>query len=560
MIRSSGGHKHPIRWLVPLLIATFGVVVVLFVQGFGALKAHGSVVDRTLAGFVAFGAQRVATELDHVFSALFLDRVAVAREADYRWSLQPHAPSPRPPTGRTLPEGTIPAYFSIVDTTLVSHGPPLDRQTRDRILREIHGHADVYPEPAPYVVLRSTESVAIVYRREEVYGRQRVYGFLVDFEAPRSWYARLVGRTELLPAPLEDTVPNRDLFSVSIHLAPGTTALYSRWPAQGAGPDLPEAWAFAAKAGRLAVRVGIDADRAAPLVAGGAPAASVALLSVLGLLTMCLLYASLVVLRRSNRLAALRESFVANVSHDLRTPITQIRMFSETLRLGRLADAAERRRALEIIQRQAEVLDDLVDNLLHASDRRLRLDPVPTDLVAVVRDVADSLEPLAAQHGCRIDTAVRCARPLRVDPIVVTRILTNLVDNAIRHGVDSGEIRIELTHEDGLVRIVVDDDGPGIPRKDRVRVLERFERLSGTETGVTGAGIGLSVVRSLAQRHGGDVGIVGAQSGGTRVEVRIATAKPDGDVAGVVPDRVEDRLDGPAHEPAEAATRGGRGT
>lgn len=520
--RGPGGEGRE-RWIVALLAATLLVVVVLFGQGLRTLRAQRSMVETTLGDFAAYAAVRIAAELDQSFVAHFLTQIALAREAHYRWVAAPEEPTERPTTRYPLPDGTIPAYFSLDDTVLVVHGPDVDATTRRWVMEQIRGHLPGYPRPAPYVVLRSDRPTAVVYRREEVYDRESVYGFIVDFSAPLSLYEGIVEHAELLPRSLGDDTTSRDLFAVGIHIAPDAPALYAR--ELPAGSEGPEAWAFAAKAGRLAVHARIDEEQARALVSGAGTAASLPLLSTLALLTAGLLYAAIVLLRRSSRLIALRESFVANVSHDLRTPIAQIRMFAESLRLDRLENPSDRRRALEIVHRQTEILEDLVDNLLHASGSRIELEPVATDIQALVTDVVDGLAPAAEARGCRIDLTVDGAGEAMIDPTAMTRIVMNLVDNAIQHGRPGGLVSVTVGHgAEDEVTLTVDDEGPGIAPRDRERMFERFERLSHPGSTATGAGIGLSVVRSLAERHGGWARIEASPRGGTRVVVHLGSS------------------------------------
>jgi len=555
------------RWVVPLLVATLVIVLVLFGQLLRTLRSHEALVESTLRDFAAFGAERVATELDEAYTAIFLDGVATARAAHYRWVANPDAATRAPPVPDGLPDHAIATFFSIEEEgsagappsaadspadrdtssvsspSLASHGPAPDADTRHWIVDGIVSHRHAYREQAPYAVLRSVEPTAVVYRREEAYGRESVYGFLIDVTAPIDLLRRVAETTDLLPSGLSGSDDLADLLTVSVHLAPGRPALYVRAPrADGSSlggdaveiaanseareSDDPQAWAFAAKAGRLAVRARIDRGRATPILSNDVSKATLPLLWVLAILTGGLIYLAILLQRRSSRLVSLRESFIANVSHDLRTPIAQIRMFSETLRLERLEDPTERERALEIIQRQTEVLEDLVDNLLHASNSGAPLHPVDTRVDDLAADVVEALVPSARERGCAVELLQ--SRPVSavVDPTAVTRILLNLVDNAIRHGADDGTVRVSVIRDGAdTVVLTVDDDGPGIPEADRDRVLGRFERLERSEAGpATGAGIGLSVVCSLARRHGGGIRIETSPMGGARVVVHLATS------------------------------------
>lgn len=492
-------------------------------QGLFTLRSQRAMVDATLSDFAAFAAERVANELDQTFAALFLDQLILSRAAHYEWVASPEAPGDRPTGERELPAEAVPLFFSIEGSELITHGDDVDAGTERWILEEVTRHLPIYPSPAPYAVLRGDRPTAIVYRKETLYGREDVYGFLARLDGFDRWFGRILDSTPLLPRSLGDQASTRDLLSIGLHLSPGEPALFYRDGPYGS--EGPTEWAFAAKAGRLAVGVQIASDRASALVSGRAPGGGLPVLSALAVLTLGLLALAVRLLQRSARLTGVREAFVRNVSHDLRTPVAQIRMFSETLLLGRLTHTGDRRRALEIIGRQAEILGDLVDNILHASGRRANLKPVPTAVGVVVADAVDAMEPSSTLRDSLIDWTMSGADEALVDPIALTRIVTNLLDNAIRHGSTGQRISVEIENEAGVVRVVVEDEGPGIPPEDRERVLQRFERLGRGALQTTGAGIGLSVVRDLAERHGGGVSIEDAPQGGTRVVVWIREAQ-----------------------------------
>lgn len=516
-----GGVAGGGRSIAVLLTISLLVVLALFGQSLLTLRSHRTVVEATLEDFAAFGAERIASELDRWYGAVIPEQLEVARTAHYRWESDPTTTQGGSGIERPLRSGTVGAFFSLADTGIVIHSADADPAIRTWIAAQVRGHLPGYPPPAPYVVLRGDDARGVVYRWEEAYGRESIYGFVLHFDAPVEQYGRIVDRTALLPRSMVDAASSRELFGVGIHLAPGQPALYER-PLLTPGPG-PEAWAFAPKAGRLAVAVRLDAGMARSLIAGGEPSTSLYLLSFLALLSAGLLYSAMTLARRSDRLSSLRETFVANVSHDLRTPITQIRMFSETLRRGRLSEPAEQERALQVIERQAEVMEDLIDNLLHASGRHGTLRAVTTDLDALVTDVIDAMSPLAAERGTRV-VLTPCDRQAVaegvVDPIAATRILTNLVDNALRHGKEGGRVSVSVLTDDG-VTFIVDDDGPGIPSYEREQAFERFEQLSASGPSTTGTGLGLNVVRALAERHGGQARIESSPRGGTRVVVRL---------------------------------------
>src|SRR6266566_3428888 len=237
---------------------------------------------------------------------------------------------------------------------------------------------------------------------------------------------------------------------------------------------------------------------------------------------------ALVQLRRESQLTRLRSDFISGVSHELRTPLAQIRMFSETLTLGRVRSDEERRRSLAIIDQEARRLTHLVENLLHfsRSERQTaHITPEPTALGPLVQEVIDGFAPLAAARGATIAATVPDDLVVTADPGAVRQMLLNLLDNAVKYGPAGQEVRIGATRKNGVAKLWVDDGGPGIPRADRERVWERFWRLErDRESAVAGSGIGLAVVRELATLHHGRAWIddEGPAAGtGTRVVIEL---------------------------------------
>src|SRR3989475_139447 len=261
---------------------------------------------------------------------------------------------------------------------------------------------------------------------------------------------------------------------------------------------------------------------------GGLPKSRLPLiLGMLGL-TAALIGTALFQLRRESQLTRLRTDFISGVSHELRTPLAQIRMFSETLTLGRVRSDEERRRSLAIIDQEARRLTHLVENLLHfsRSERQTaHITPEPTALGPLVQEVIDGFAPLAAARGATLSAAIPEDLVVTADPGAVRQMLLNLLDNAVKYGPTGQDVRIGATRETGVAKLWVDDGGPGIPRADRERVWERFWRLErDRESAVAGSGIGLAVVRELATLHHGRAWIDEngpAAGGGTRVVIEL---------------------------------------
>ncbi len=221
--------------------------------------------------------------------------------------------------------------------------------------------------------------------------------------------------------------------------------------------------------------------------------------------------ATLAVLSREAKVARLQTDFVNKVSHDLRTPLTSIRMFVETLQLGRLQDPAKQSEALEIIAEETTRLSGLINRLLDwarmESGRRsyqLRREPVD----AIVDDALDAFAPQ------RLDQRVKLTRSVAPDlpPVLADRralsdALLDLLNNAYKY-TNGAEKRIEVraSRVGPTVLLEVSDNGPGIAPREQKRIFEKFYR--GTEPllrAVEGTGLGLAMVKHIVAAHGGKV-------------------------------------------------------
>jgi len=215
--------------------------------------------------------------------------------------------------------------------------------------------------------------------------------------------------------------------------------------------------------------------------------------------------------RRSEEEAAQKTSFVGNVSHEFKTPLTTIRLYSELLEQGRVRDEAQRRDYLHTIGRETQRLARLVNNALDFSrleQGRRRYAREDLDLGAEAGRVLDTHAPRLAEAGLVLrreipDTPVR----LVSDRDAVGQILLNLVDNACKYAAEGGELAVSVAPRPGGGAVVrVADRGPGVPPAHRERIFEKFHRVDDALTAEkTGAGLGLSIARQLARGLGGDL-------------------------------------------------------
>jgi signal transduction histidine kinase len=220
-----------------------------------------------------------------------------------------------------------------------------------------------------------------------------------------------------------------------------------------------------------------------------------------------------------------QQDFVAAVSHELKTPLTSIRMYSEMLREGWVG---EHKRAgyYRFIHDESERLSRLVENVLQLarmSRNALRVAPRPMAVVDALQQAAPTLESRVRQSGFTLRHRCGSDRWVRIDPDALTQILLNLVDNAVKFSADAPLRNVDLLCadlDDGGVEIRVRDYGPGIPRAERERVFELFRRLD--DGGArAGTGIGLALVRALTETMAGTVAIGDAGPG---TEVRLCFA------------------------------------
>ena len=232
--------------------------------------------------------------------------------------------------------------------------------------------------------------------------------------------------------------------------------------------------------------------------------------------------------RRELRLAELRSQFVSSVSHELKTPLTAIRMFAETLRLGR-ADGATRDEYLDTIVNESERLTRLLNNVLDFSQieqgrKSYRL--AHTSLVEVVRVAARAMAYPLEQHGfvlrLEIDESVP---PARVDADALEQAILNLLTNAMKYSGDGREIDLRLARDGGQAIISVRDGGVGIPLKEQTRIFEKFYRVQTPDNQrIPGTGLGLTLVDHIARAHEGSVHVESAPGHGSTFSIHVPFA------------------------------------
>ncbi len=228
----------------------------------------------------------------------------------------------------------------------------------------------------------------------------------------------------------------------------------------------------------------------------------------------------------AKRAEATRRDFVANASHELRTPIAAIRAAAETLQAGALANPAAAREFVDIVARHSERLSRLTEDLLDLSrleSRQWRFDPAPVDVAALARQIVDLLGAAAREKGLALASEVPEGVAVRADPRALEQVLVNLVENGIKFTARGG-VTLRAERDGAAWVLAVEDTGPGIERHHLPRLFERFYRVDpGRAREQGGTGLGLAIVKHLVQGMGGEVGVE-SDGAGTRFRVRLPAA------------------------------------
>jgi two-component system phosphate regulon sensor histidine kinase PhoR len=227
---------------------------------------------------------------------------------------------------------------------------------------------------------------------------------------------------------------------------------------------------------------------------------------------------------RERRISALKSEFVANVSHELKTPLALVRMFGEMLQSGRITSEAKRQEYLDIIVSESERLSSLIENVLdfaRVERGRQAYDFADGSVGDAVSKAVNVYRYRAEREGVDLVAEIEPSLPLAyIDERAIQLALINLIDNALKYARGTQTVFVRATHEGPSVIIRVVDQGPGVPADDRERIFERFVRGSTARGadgagGVRGSGIGLSLVKHIVESHQGRVWVESGENGGS---------------------------------------------
>src|SRR5215472_5951842 len=245
---------------------------------------------------------------------------------------------------------------------------------------------------------------------------------------------------------------------------------------------------------------------------------------ILGALSLLLGVGMLLAYRNVARelaLAKLKSDFVSNVSHELRTPLALIRLYAETLELGRLPNPMKQHEYHEIIRKESERLTGLINNILDFSRIEAGKKEYTfrqTDVADLVRSTLESYRFEIEQNGFQFEQKIdNDLPPIQLDREAIARSLLNLVNNAVKYSSSEKYLGVRLYRTNGNVSLEVADHGIGIPASEQTKIFDKFYRVCDPLVHNTkGSGLGLSLVRHIVQAHGGEVVVESAPGKGSK--------------------------------------------
>jgi signal transduction histidine kinase len=559
MKRGTGGTRPRSRLLVALLALALVLTAVLAYQAANAERSHRRASERALHDYASFAMwqlnQQASQELLSAMIATFivpLTRVDPAAPESWPSPADFMAASRQPYVPAKYLDG-VRFYFRFDwrDSAMTIAG----EQPSEAVLRWVRDTVASYPRrfEVPEVRTQAFGSAersparrlgivitndSYVASMDTVDGRLRIvcyvvsrdkdgqplvtYGLETDARAfVDPVFRQVLERTPLLPPSLVRGIARDSILAVTAaapHAGVVFRSVKKEFPSELTVVD-----SLDERFGRMKLGVSLRSDIAPRLVVGGLPGSRLPMLAGLFALTVGLVIAALLQLRRQQQLAQLRVDFVSGVSHELRTPLAQIRLFAELLRNGQLRSEQERERSIGIIDEEAQRLTYLVENVLAFSRSEHGRGMVTVEPVAMDREVeaaVNAFAPLARVRRAKIQSNIQRGLIARVDPRALRQIVLNLLDNAVKYGPLGQTVTVSLSGSSESVTVAVEDGGPGVPRAEREHIWEPYYRLGReADAAVGGSGIGLSIVRELVLLHGGHAWVEDGKDGGARFVV-----------------------------------------
>jgi signal transduction histidine kinase len=556
-----------VPWPLVVLLLSIGLTAVAAFDAQRAVRTQRRVADRALREYASFAAwsyaQHLALALDGVgrevlgavnhgdnmhMSARVPDAHDVARYL--RWDDAcgcRHTNLGPSPDGffalglrsRSFTEdvnaasgaGPLDVYRSASDSGSQASGGPLARETTlrgwvfDSLTPRIRSRGGLN-RGFRFVIERQTATPRIVaYTLMPLAsGDTMVYGAVYSAQSFERVLAATLDSRDLLPSAFSEGRANRDVIALAVADRTNHRLFATGEPPASA---LSSHASTSVSSDSLMVDAAVRPEIAGTLLIGGLPPTGIPFPLGLLALAAALSVIAVVQIRREGELVRLRAGFVSSVSHELRTPVAQIRLYVETLRLGRTNTAAQREWALDHIDRESRRLAYLVENVLRFATlegHQATVSEVIDPALEVAHIIAE-FRPLAESRGVAIELEAGPTPLVFVPADALRHILVNLLDNAVKYGPPEQKVRVSV-HADGpRVTIAVQDEGPGVSGREHEAIWRPFIR--GSAAGASGgSGIGLTIVRELARAHGGMARAERGGERGTRFVVTLPAADP----------------------------------
>ena len=532
LVRSTSWPPRRLSWSLVLLIASLCAVGLAAYQAVRSARKQREIAEHLLRDYAAFATwsyQRQAS--DALLEAAFQTVGPILHREMHTFPGYPDAFDLVRYREQSLKEcGCDPAarpgtYFSYVlgTDTLATVGVPLAagarRWIQDTLVRR-HRGAETTDRLAIIAGGAGDPVTLFAYGLMPTSrGDTMVYGFTFDPASLRQVFADAFTGTALLPEAVTRGIANDSLLAVRVENRAGEALYMSTDEADWSrsATDLLRA------SSGLRVTATVRSVLAANVLGTGRRAPI--LLAVVLVIAVALTLVAVRQLRRESELVDLRSGFVASVSHELRTPLAQIRLFLETLRLGRFETDQQRDWLLGHLDRETLRLTHLVENVLHFSRTRRQATPPPlepTDVGAEIEETVRAFAPLALPRQVAVVTDLGEGLVVPLDRSRFRQMLLNLLDNAVKYGPAGQTVTVRAERAGGVVRVSVADQGPGVESGERERIWEPYYRGRGSAVrAVGGSGIGLAVVREAVERHGGRATLDAAPGPGATIMIEL---------------------------------------
>lgn len=363
--------------------------------------------------------------------------------------------------------------------------------------------------------------------------RELIFGVKTDIKNLEALFKDIWENQKILPRSVAGEKTKDELLAIEILSTNGSQIFSSGNPS---GKKISVKGNLGSEFGILQEKMAISKQAGLNLMNAGIHGESNIILFVLFSLAAGLGIIAFLQFKHETKLIRMKRDFISNISHELRTPVTQIRMFSETLLNGRTRNEEERKKSLQIIERKSKKLSHLISNILDFSEKENRILKTRPEKVKVdneVKQVVQEFKPLTESASIDINLELEPTTAC-INPSGFKQILSNVLDNAIKYGPEEQQIDIILRKGKNNIILSIADEGPGIPEEQHDKVWEaNWRQNDSSSRSETGSGIGLYVVRQYLNQMNGTAEIKNRDNEGIEFEFKfpLNTQKKDNGTA-----------------------------